>query len=75
MFSDLSYVFYNRLLSSIKGPVILLVIIKYLSPDEQGLWYLFINLGALSVIVDFGFTTLLTQYVSNSYGKYKDNDC
>ena len=74
MFSDLSYVFYNRLLSSIKGPVILLVIIKYLSPDEQGLWYLFINLGALSVIVDFGFTTLLTQYVSNSYGKYKDND-
>ena len=74
MLSDLSYVFYNRLLSSVKGPVILLVIIKYLSPDEQGLWYLFLNLGALSVVVDFGFTTLVTQYISNSFGKFYDND-
>lgn len=39
----------------------------FLSPEQQGYWYLFGSLGALSIFADLGFTNIILQFSAYEY--------
>lgn len=51
----------------VKSPLTIAVLIIYLNPRDQGYWYTFINLGALTALAELGFTMVLTQLVSHEF--------
>ena len=53
--------------SSIAGVISIFFIINYLTIVEQGYWYTFLSLGALTVFAELGFTTIITQFISHEY--------
>jgi O-antigen/teichoic acid export membrane protein len=53
--------------SVISGLVSIIFIIKYITITEQGYWYTFQSLGALSSLAELGFTTIVTQFISHEY--------
>jgi len=53
--------------SSIAGVIGIFFIINYLTIVEQGYWYTFLSLGALTVFAELGFTTIITQFISHEY--------
>lgn len=64
---DLNYTLANKILGIIKGPITILLIFKFLSNNEQGIWFTFISLGALSVFAELGFTAIISQFISHEY--------
>ncbi|WP_200980069.1 lipopolysaccharide biosynthesis protein [Echinicola sp. 20G] len=65
---------YNQLWAILKGPISIFFIIKYLLPNQQGLWFTFINLGALKIFAELGFTMIITQFVSHEFANINDFD-
>jgi O-antigen/teichoic acid export membrane protein len=63
----------NRIISFIKGPLVMFFILFYFSPQDQGYWYIFMSFGFISVIIDFGFSIILTQEVGHIFARYLDN--
>jgi hypothetical protein len=57
----------NRFFSLLKGPLSAFIIVFCLSPYEQGIWYTFASLGALTVFAELGFTQIILQFVSQEY--------
>ena len=51
----------------LKSPLSVYFLIRYLTPVEQGLWYSFINLEALKLLAELGFTYIITQFVSHEF--------
>ena len=70
----LLWVLTNKLWAVAKGPISLIFIISYLTPEEQGLWYTFLSLGALTVFAEMGFTAIITQFVSHEYAHLKERN-
>lgn len=70
----LLWVLVNKFWSVAKGPISVFFIITYLTPEEQGLWYSFLSLGALAVFAELGFTAIITQFVSHEYAHLKEQD-
>jgi hypothetical protein len=66
--------FFNRIVGFLRGPLSLILIITYYSESDQGYWYLFINLGVISTVIDFGLASLLTQKISRVYGREEDQN-
>lgn len=64
----------NRIFSLARGPINTFFVLKYLSINDQGLWYTFLSLGALSVFAELGFTTIITQFISYEYVKLKEEN-
>ncbi len=64
---DLSWTLINKIWALIKGPLTMAFIISYLSIEEQGIWFTFLSLGALSVFAELGFTLIITQFISHEY--------
>ena len=60
--------------SSIAGVVGIFFIIKYLTIVEQGYWYTFLSLGALTVFAELGFTTVITQFISHEFAHLKETN-
>ncbi len=52
-------------LSVIKGPALLIMLVAFLTPEQQGYWYLITNLGALAYMADFGLGSLTMQHIAN----------
>jgi len=52
------------LLSMLVNLVLLPFIVKFLDSDYLGLWYVYISLGSLIHLLDFGFTPTITRYIS-----------
>lgn len=63
---------FNRGIGLLKGPFTVYFIVKYLSTQEQGLWYTFVNLSALTMLVDLGFTQIISQFISHEYAALKE---
>ena len=63
--SNTRWIIGNKLLSILKGPITILLLVSILSKDDQGVWYTFTNLSAISIMADLGFLLLITQYVSH----------
>jgi len=51
----------------LKAPLSIFFLVTFLTPAEQGLWYSFINLGALTMFAELGFTYIITQFVSHEF--------
>ena len=62
----------NKVFGIIKAPVTIYFLVKYLSPEEMGLWYTFTSLGALTVFAELGFVMIITQFVSHEFGKLNE---
>lgn len=53
-----------RLLSS---PLIMLLIPLFLTETEQGYWYLFGSIAAMSTLVDLGFSNIILQFSAHEF--------
>ena len=62
-------VFVYRALGALKGPALMTLIVTYLDDVEQGEWFLFASLGAISALVDLGFGTMISNFIANAHGK------
>jgi O-antigen/teichoic acid export membrane protein len=59
----------SRIISFIKGPLVMFFILFYFSPQDQGYWYIFMSFGFISVIIDLGFSIIITQEVGHIYAR------
>lgn len=64
---DLLSTLINSLWRIISGPIMLLAIPYFLTPMEQGYWYTFTGLAALSIFADLGFTTIVLQFSAHEF--------
>lgn len=70
----ISYVLIGRGLSLFAQPVTLYFIGKKLTPQEQGFYFTFSNLIALSILLELGLGTILTQFASHEYANLEWED-
>lgn len=68
---DTLVLFLDRFIMALKGPLVIMAVLFSLNVQEQGIWYTFISLSALSGIVELGFTSIITQFVSHEYAYLK----
>ena len=61
----------NQGFKIIAGPLLLVFIPLFLSPEIQGYWFSFISLSALSVLADLGFTMIIMQYSAHEFAFLK----
>ena len=66
---DLLFTGLNQIWRVIAEPLLLLLIPFYLSPAEQGFWYTFISIAALSVFADFGGATIVLQFAAHEFSR------
>ncbi len=62
---------YNRFFGLFKTPLTMLFILRYLTAEQQGIWYTFNSLIPLTALAELGFTVIITQFVSHEYAKLK----
>lgn len=68
---DVIFTLTNFVWRIISGPVTLMFIPLFLSPQVQGYWYTFASLAALSVFADLGFTTIVSQFSAHEFAFLK----
>lgn len=71
---DILWSIYNKFWSATKGPISVIFILQFLLPEDQGLWYTFISLGALKVFAELGFTNIITQFVSHEFANVNEGE-
>lgn len=71
---DILWSIYNKFWSAAKGPISVIFILQFLLPEDQGLWYTFISLGALKVFAELGFTNIITQFVSHEFANVQEGE-
>lgn len=47
--------------------LLLPIILRYLSDEELGLWYVFMSVGAFVAMVDFGFSPQIARFITYAY--------
>ena len=57
--------FFTLVARFIKGPITVFFVVRYLDLQQQGIWYAFLSLGALSVFAELGFTRIVSVFVSH----------
>jgi len=67
--SAVAWININSLWSLVKGPLSIYFLVKYLTPQQQGIWYTFGSLSALTTFAELGFTLIISQFVSHEYAK------
>lgn len=67
--SAVAWININSLFNLLKGPISLYFLVKYLTPQQQGIWYTFGSLSALTTFAELGFTLIVSQFVSHEYAK------
>jgi O-antigen/teichoic acid export membrane protein len=72
---DLLFTLLNQLWRLFSGPLIMLLIPLFLSPEQQGYWYLFGSLSALSIFADLGFSNIILQFSAHEFSHlfFSDN--
>ena len=71
---DMLYTLLNQLWRVIAGPALLLSIPIFLTAVEQGYWYTFTSIAALSVFADLGFSTIILQFTAHEFAKLNFTD-
>lgn len=64
---DVVTTFFNQAWRIIAGPVVMICIPFFLSEKQQGYWYLFGSLSALSVFADLGFSNIILQFAAHEF--------
>jgi hypothetical protein len=57
----------TRLVALVGAPMTLLLVATYLSPAEQGLYFVFVNVQALSQLFELGAGSLIVQFASHEF--------
>lgn len=63
----ITYAILSKVWSLFAGPVTLLMISFYLSPEIQGFYYTFLSLLALQSFIELGFYIVVTQFASHEW--------
>jgi hypothetical protein len=58
---------FNQMWRIVSGPVSLLLIPLFITPEIQGFWYTFGSISALSIFADLGFTTIVCQFAAHEF--------
>lgn len=64
----------NQLWRIVSGPLLLVSIPYFLTPETQGYWYTFISLAALSVLADLGFSNIVLQFSAHEFAFLRFNE-
>lgn len=67
------YTLLNQVWKLLSGPVLLFFVPIYLSPIDQGLWFSIISLGALVILVDLGFSSIVALFTAHEFAFLKLN--
>lgn len=67
---DLLFSAVYQLWKLLSGPAILFLIPYYLTEVQQGYWYTFTSLSALSVFANLGFTTIVLQFSAHEFADF-----
>ncbi|ULQ59877.1 hypothetical protein K7I13_00540 [Brucepastera parasyntrophica] len=64
---DLIFTLFNYLWRLLSGPLTILFIPLFLSAEQQGYWYLFGSISALSTFADLGFSNIILQFSAHEF--------
>lgn len=64
---DVFATFLNYIIKIFLNPIIVVFVPVFLSENQQGYWYTFGSIAALTTFADLGFTSIMTQYVAHEY--------
>lgn len=64
---------FTQLLRLVTGPVTMILIIRHLSPEEQGFFYSFAGVLGIQVFLEAGFAQSITQFSSREFGALRFN--
>ena len=67
----ISYAIWGKVWQLFAGPITILMIARYLSPENQGFYYTFISLVALQSFVELGFSVIIVQFASHEWSDLK----
>lgn len=70
---DIRATIINQLFRVVAGPVLLLILPYYLTSVEQGYWYTFTSIAALSIFADLGFSNIVLQFTAHEFASLKFN--
>lgn len=70
---DVLYTVISSVWRIISGPLTLILIPLFITPQVQGYWYTFGSLAALSIFADLGFTTIVSQFSAHEFAYLKFN--
>ena len=68
---DVIYTIFHRGWQFLAGGLTIIFIVHSLSPEEQGLYYIFYSILAIQIFFDMGLTTVLVQFASHEKSKLK----
>lgn len=68
---DALMTFLNYIVKIFLNPIIVLFVPVFLNENQQGYWYTFGSIAALTSFADLGFTSIMTQYVAHEYAYLK----
>lgn len=68
---DVFATFVNYIVKIFLNPIIVFFIPVFLNENQQGYWYTFGSIAALTTFADLGFTSIMTQYVAHEYAYLK----
>jgi O-antigen/teichoic acid export membrane protein len=57
----------------VTGPITMLLVLRYLTPEIQGYFYAFAGIVAMQVFLEMGFSQNILQFASHEYAKLKFN--
>jgi hypothetical protein len=63
----------TQLLRFVTGPITLLLIIRYLTPETQGFFYTFASVAGLQVFLEAGFAMCIAQFSSKEFSALRFN--
>jgi O-antigen/teichoic acid export membrane protein len=66
-YKDVAVTFINQAWVLVSGPITMLLITLFLSPEQQGYWYLFGSIAALKIFADLGFSNIILQFSAHEY--------
>lgn len=64
---DIVATFSNQAWRFLAGMLMVLIIPLYLTEEQQGYWYLFAGIAALSTFADLGFSIIILQFSAHEY--------
>lgn len=63
----------TQMLRFITGPITMVALIQYMSPEEQGFYYSFAGVMGIQVFLEAGFGQSITQFSSKEFAKLRFN--
>lgn len=64
---DFRHTALNQIWKLFSGPLLLILLPIYLTPEAQGYWYTFISMAALAVFADMGFSAVLLLFSAHEF--------